>query len=168
VPDLISFIAAVFAISRCPVRVSFYLKHFMAEYHAEVDWTSLLLAETELKGSYIWSSTHPGPELEYAWWPGKPKRSRVAARQAPAALPMEQRPRGKRGQRAGGSGNSAGGRKRTKSAKACNSRKSVAGVCARGEACHFSHDCMSCGANHAASSCPSWDQSRVDAALRRQ
>ena len=52
--------------------------------------------------------------------------------------------------------------------KVCRSRFfKDAGSCSFSN-CRFSHDCASCGKNHDASSCPNWDQQKVDRKFSRR
>jgi hypothetical protein len=71
-----------------------------------------------------------------------------------------------RDNRANRDNNRAGGRdqssrKRKADLPVCHSRTDKAATCTYAR-CKFSHDCGSCGLNHAAKDCPNWDQAKAD------
>ena len=57
--------------------------------------------------------------------------------------------------------------KKARGARTCFSRiKLTAGKCAY-TACKFGHSCVSCGGDHAAVACRSWDQKKADAFMTK-
>lgn len=165
VPDLIRFIAAVFALNKCLVRTAYFLKHFMSVHHKSDNWVQELAADNTIKGQFLWGE-HPNPDLVRV--PVVPLTTGGAS----LGDGSESRKRG----RDRGSGNrrerrqNGGQAKTTKkftSNKFCRSRTNPASVCTH-DPCIYSHECASCGQDHPASQCPAFDVAKAKAAARNR
>lgn len=139
------------------------VKEFMFKYAAADDWATklesdfVLLQECrEFQGSRSPASQTPAPSR---------RRRRSRSRDRGKAPPRRDRSRSPRRDRRG----AVDPRRPPGGRQYCHSRSDPAkGTCTYAR-CRFSHECASCGADHAAADCPAWDAAKaVSNVARRQ
>ena len=168
-PDLIRFIAAVFALNKCLVRTAYFLKHFMSVHHKSDNWVQELAADNTIKGQFLWGE-HPNPDMVRI--PVVPLAVGGASSGGGSREHSDSRKRGRdRGGRdrrqTGGPGPRAHKAFTGTSNKFCRSRTNPAVTCTHNP-CIFSHECASCGLDHPASQCPAFDAVKAKAAARNR
>ena len=134
-----------------------YCKDFMSKYANEAEWAPLFRSDMPLLSEHV----HTRP---YHRDSGGRDRS----------ISVKTRSQIKRDREETGRGYTSGGPKKkvhtgksSRRSRYCYSRiNKTVGQCNKGGKCDFSHDCASCGKNHAAVDCPSWDAAKVKDTLR--
>jgi hypothetical protein len=132
-----------------------YAKSFHFKYADSDDWDNLFKTDAAMLLTHLMSG-FSGQE--------KPPRSLSSSDRPLPARRGEIRDRG-RDPRPRRDNNRRGrdppAKKRKSDLATCHSRTDKAATCTFAR-CRFSHDCGSCGRDHAAKDCPNWDQAKAD------
>jgi hypothetical protein len=135
-----------------------YAKYFHFKYAGKTGWSEFFDTDSALLFQHLAA-------------PSKPSQSSVSSKDTPRKSFNTSTERSGRKDRPRPSGGAGGGARTPKKAqkrtpKNCFSRSDRSkGDCSFDPNCHFDHKCMSCGQDHAAASCPSWDQQKASALL---
>ena len=181
VQDRMAWKKAVFSLKNVSMeRQVAYCTQFMLRYQGKENETGWLLKfkeDTPLLMSYLYPSGGAVDPLErrseYGDQAGDTKRrkrpDRTPADTTDAKRSQRDRGRGRADKRQkpdgggkGGGKGAAGKGSRILPGGPCKSRLDPKATCTYGTTCKFSHTCASCGGQHAASNCSTWDQTKAN------